>query len=639
MNHIYNSIYNRHMPRWAVLLFDVSVVWLSFYIAYLLRTDFNFGFFQDQTTHTQALLISSIHFFSFLYCETYRGFIRLTNQHDAFRIGRTIAISTLIIFAFAFFAETVPGTIELLRFPLSVVIIQSASIFGIIMSSRLIIRQLYDRHRNAKKTQRVPTLIYGAGDAGIITKQTIEREPEAKNKIVGFLDDDQDKIGKSIEGICVFDPKKVLNNEFVEKKNLQEVIISIQKLPVEKKNEIVSTCLDLGLKVKQIPSVQKWIGGDLTYKQIKKIKIENLLEREPIKLDSKNVRNYVENKRVMITGAAGSIGSEIARQVLHFNPEKVILVDQAETPLFELENELIKSFADLDSKTSFKLANIKDLFRMENVFTSEAPDIIFHAAAYKHVPLMESNPYEAVYVNIFGTKTLADLAVQNNVEKFVMVSTDKAVNPTNVMGASKRVAEMYTQALNTEDENTCTQFITTRFGNVLGSNGSVIPIFKRQISDGGPVTLTHKDIKRYFMTIPEACNLVLEAGAMGNGGEIFLFDMGEPVKIYDLACKMIKLSGLKVGKDINIKIIGLRPGEKLFEELFTDKEELEETHHPKILKASVEKFTFIELKDRLDTLSQVLINEDDHGLVRMLKAMVPEYKSENSEFKVLDKVH
>ena len=637
MKKIYDTILSRHMPRWVVLAFDVSVVWLSYYIAYLLRTDFDWGFLQQSTVHIQAFLISSVHFVSFLYCETYRGFIRLTNQHDAFRIGRTVALSTAVIFACSFFAININGTIDVLRFPLSVVIIQSVSIFGLILSSRLIVRQIYDSYRNSQKPAGTPTLIYGAGDAGIITKQTIEREPEARHRIIGFLDDDDDKVGKSIDGVCVLSPKKALNGYYVEKCNVKEVIISIQKLSVEKKNEIVSTCLDLGLKVKQIPSVQKWIGGDLSYKQIKEIKIENLLEREPIKLDSKNVHNYIRGKHVMITGAAGSIGSEIARQVLHFDPQKVILVDQAETPLFELEQELNSSFPKMRDKTSYKLANVKDIFRMEMVFKSQCPNVIFHAAAYKHVPLMENNPYEAVYVNIFGTKTLADLAVQNNVERFVMVSTDKAVNPTNVMGASKRIAEMYTQALNSKQNDT--QFITTRFGNVLGSNGSVIPIFKKQIKEGGPLTLTHKDIKRYFMTIPEACNLVLEAGAMGTGGEIFLFDMGEPVKIYDLARKMIKLSGLQVGKDIEIEVIGLRPGEKLFEELFTDKEYLEETHHPKILKASVEKFTFDELKDRLDMLSQVLINDDNHGLVRMLKSMVPEYKSENSEFKVLDKVH
>ncbi|HCY01234.1 MAG TPA: polysaccharide biosynthesis protein, partial [Bacteroidales bacterium] len=386
---------------------------------------------------------------------------------------------------------------------------------------------------------------------------------------------------------------------------------------------------------KVVPAIDKWINGQLSSEQIRKVKIEELLQREPIKMDSSTVSRYIYGKSVLITGAAGSIGAGLVRQILTYRPAELILLDQAESAIYDLQTEINNSeeLAPYSHLAQYVIANIKDRFRINQVFELYKPDIIFHAAAYKHVPLMENNPYESLLVNVFGTRNLADLAVKHEVKKFVMISTDKAVNPTNVMGASKRIAEIYTQALS----NNVTQFITTRFGNVLDSNGSVVPLFRKQIDNGGPVTVTHKEITRFFMTIPEACNLVLEAGAMGNGGEIFVFDMGHPVKIYDLACKMIKLSGLVLNKDIKIKEIGLRPGEKLFEELLNNQENTLPTYHPKILKAKVRDYKKEFIDKSFDDLTHLIIDANVFELVAKMKEIVPEYISNNSIYAVLDR--
>jgi FlaA1/EpsC-like NDP-sugar epimerase len=423
----------------------------------------------------------------------------------------------------------------------------------------------------------------------------------------------------------------VLNPDFIKKNKISILLIAIPSIKISYKQEITNQALDLGLQVKSVPHISKWINDSFTANQIQDIKIEDLLERESIKLDNVNIVRQVYDKVVMVTGAAGSIGSEICRQLTQYHPSKIIMVDQAESPMYDLQFELRNTAPynkAIDSMV-FVIANIKDKPRMEQVFRQHKPQIIYHAAAYKHVPFMEENPYEALLVNVFGTKNIADLAMQYHSEKFVMISTDKAVNPTNVMGATKRMAEIYIQSRSSAD----THFVTTRFGNVLGSNGSVIPLFKKQLAAGGPLTVTHRDIVRYFMTIPEACNLVLEAGAMGGGGDIFVFDMGAPVKIYDLASKMIQLSGLK---NIEIKEIGLRPGEKLYEELLATKENTLPTYHPKILRAQVRKYATADIDVLYQQLRELMPTFDEMKLVAKMKQIVPEFISQNSIFAQLD---
>jgi len=437
-----------------------------------------------------------------------------------------------------------------------------------------------------------------------------------------------------LDGIIVVAPEKALNANYIQKNSISDIIIAIPNLDTNHKREIIEKGLEYNLQVKVVPPIDNWINGELSSTQLREVHIEELLGREPIKLDNKNIAGDIRNNTIMVTGAAGSIGSEIVRQLLHYDPKKVILVDQAESAIFDLQFEINNTpeFSDIAGRVVYQVANIKDQFRMEGLFKEYQPQIIYHAAAYKHVPLMEENPYEAITVNVFGTKVIADLALKHQTKKVVIVSTDKAVNPTNVMGASKRIAEIYIQSV----ADDTTRFITTRFGNVLGSNGSVIPIFRKQIESGGPVTVTHKEITRYFMTIPEACNLVMEAGAMGKGGEIFVFDMGKSVKIYELARRMIQLSGLVPDKDIKIVEIGLRPGEKLYEELLLLGENLLPTHHPKIMKAKVRVYTREEAETYLNQLSEIIVENDIYALVKKMKEIVPEYLSNNSVFSTLD---
>ena len=409
------------------------------------------------------------------------------------------------------------------------------------------------------------------------------------------------------------------------------MIIAVQKISPIRKQQIIELCLNNNTKILTIPPVSKWINGELSFKQIKKVKIDDLLEREVIELDKHKISADLANKTILITGAGGSIGSEMVRQIAEFPHKKIILIDQAETALYNLEVELKESY--VSANFEFILVDIQNAARMNKIFNHFKPDIVFHAAAYKHVPVMEENPYEAISTNVNGTKIIADLSIECNVQKFVMVSTDKAVNPTNVMGASKRIAEMYIQSLNQKAK---TKFITTRFGNVLGSNGSVIPLFNEQISKGGPVTITHPDITRYFMTIPEACQLVLEAGNMGKGGEIYIFDMGDSIKIVDLAKKMIMLSGLTLGKDIQIVYTGLRPGEKLFEELLNNQENTIPTHHPKIMIAKVQQTDAAEISNAVDSIIKQLTEQDNYSLVKKMKDIVPDYISQNSVYESLD---
>jgi FlaA1/EpsC-like NDP-sugar epimerase len=480
-------------------------------------------------------------------------------------------------------------------------------------------------------------VIFGAGHLGISTKQALDADVKGKLRVVGFLEDDPRKIGKVVHGIEIYSSRYL--PKLVKSLAIKEVIIAVRDLSQERKNHIVDICLRYHLKVKTVASVEDWVSGNINSGHIREINIEDLLGRSSISIDDNHLVSSLKGKRVCITGAAGSIGSEMARQVIKYHPKELILIDQAESALYELERELLEKPTTV--ATFFYLADITNEERVSNLLKNHKPEILFHAAAYKHVPLMESNPAEAVKTNILGTKILADLSLKYGVSKFVMISTDKAVNPTNVMGCSKRIAEIYVQSLNNHLEligNAKTRFITTRFGNVLGSNGSVIPLFTKQIESGGPLTVTHPEVIRYFMTIPEACRLVLEAGVMGKGGEIFIFDMGRPIRIYDLARKMALLAGFEPGKDIDIVFTGLRDGEKLYEELLNDQENTIPTHHDKILKAKVAEYPYSEVLKNIEFLSDLIHDHNELKMVAMMKEIVPEFKSNYSRFEVLDRV-
>ena len=496
---------------------------------------------------------------------------------------------------------------------------------------------------------RKNVIIYGAGHAGFATKRVLEHDAKSFVSIVSFIDDDQKKIGKVVDGIKIRSTKEL--QRIAASQEIDEIIIAVFDLAPAKKNELVDFCLDKNIKVLNIPPLETWINGQFSARQIQTIKIENLLEREQIKISNEVIASQISNKRILVTGAAGSIGSEIVRQLLKYNPQTIVLCDQAETPLHELELEL-QELHTPTSCISF-LGNVTNQERMEELFEMFKPHYVYHAAAYKHVPMMEICPSEAIITNVLGTKIIVDLSVKFAVQRFVMVSTDKAVNPTNVMGASKRLAEIYVQSLYeslhsakstiTKDDQTVTpnkssvKFITTRFGNVLGSNGSVITRFKDQIDKGGPITVTHPNITRFFMTIPEACQLVLEAGSMGKGGEIFVFDMGKAVPIIDLAKKMTRLYGLTPGIDIEIKYTGLRPGEKLYEELLTDSENTLPTYHDKIMIAKVRNYDFNTIEYDFTRLINLAKQKD--GIMEMvakMKDLVPEFVSNNSVFEQLD---
>ncbi len=626
---------NRFLSRWVVLLFDLMIVLIAFVLACFIRYNFEYEQLNPYEIQLQSLAVAFIYLSSFFVTKSYTGIIRHTSLNDAFRILQASLLSFIILMinSTIHVVSEMEGIFNVAR---SVIIIHFLLTLFVLVGSRFIVKTLYQSAVKNQIKGRQRIVIFGAGASGMMTKNTLQQDKTRFYEVVAFIDENPSKIGKTLEGTPVVALSKALSQDFINKNKINELVIAVQRISNPKRKFLIEKALELDLKVKTIPPIEKWINGELSSKQIRNIKIEELLERDPITLDSLNISRQLRGKTILVTGAAGSIGSEIARQLFHYQPRNVILLDQAESALFDLESEIqngpLKNFYGL---AQFIVCNIKDYMRIERIFKQYQPEIVFHAAAYKHVPLMENNPYEAVLVNVFGSKILADLSVEHGVQKFVMVSTDKAVNPTNVMGATKRVAEMYMQHQNNTQQKT--QFITTRFGNVLGSNGSVIPTFRRQIEKGGPITITHKDITRYFMTIPEACNLVLEAGAMGNGGEIFVFDMGEAVKIYDLALKMIKLSGLELNRDIEIVVTGLRPGEKLYEELLSSNENTIKTHHPKIRISIMDELNGNRLRMKIDELSELLIEANDFAIVKKIKEIVPEYLSNNSIYATLDK--
>jgi FlaA1/EpsC-like NDP-sugar epimerase len=617
---------DKYASRWLVLGIDVLLVCVSFLFAYIIRFNITINFNTDQLL-LQVPIIMIVALSSFLMVGSYKGIVRHTGTKDAFNVFLGITIYVLLIS----FVVIINQVFKLSSFtiPISIIVIHYFVAVFILIISRYVFKTFYNVISTELNTIR-NVLIFGAGEAGIITYGALNRDKKYNYDILGFVDDDPNKINKKIDRIKIYDFAKI-DEDFVNKYDLSEVIISSQKIRHSRLLEITDKLLSLEVEIKIVPPLVTWVDGDLQANQIKQVNIDDLLNRQQILIDNHIVKKEVNNKVVLVTGAAGSIGSEISRQIASYNVKHLVLVDQAESDLYNLQQELhqkgIQNFTAI-------VADVRDRKRMRTIFEQHKPHKVFHAAAYKHVPLMEDSPYEAIKVNILGTKKIADLAVEYKVERFVMVSTDKAVNPTNVMGATKRVAEMYISCLSKKQKKT--KFTTTRFGNVLGSNGSVIPLFKKQIKKGGPLTVTHKDITRYFMTIPEACRLVLEAGTMGKGGEIYIFDMGKSVKIYDLAKRMISLSGLKYPDDIDIEITGLRPGEKLYEELLADGENTVNTYHEKIMIAKTQKIDEVLILEAIHQLLTTKNKLTDIEIVGLLKKMVPEFISNNSIFGKLD---
>ncbi|WP_149914641.1 polysaccharide biosynthesis protein [Sphingobacterium cavernae] len=620
------------LPRWVIFFLDLTSAIIAFLIAYYIYQDTKNLQFNPNDFASAFLLCLGATVVSFVVFKLYSGIVRYTSSTDSIRILSSNLLTVIILFGAKLFllALRLPNIIDS-----SLIIIYSLLLFVGLVIYRTSIKVFFQYSRTAKKIKK-NVLIFGAGELGIAVKRTFDHDLTTNKVIVGFLDDNPSKVGKSIDGVRIYKSELLIN--VINKLSVDELIIATPSLASEKKAQIIDICLEHNISVLTIPPAKQIMNGDFSVNHIKNVKIEDLLERAPIQIDNESISEQLRGKRVLVTGAAGSIGSEIATQISKFGPQVIILCDQAESPLHNLHLDLQEKFKDQIYHTF--IADVKNYDRMHYLFEEFKPQIVYHAAAYKHVPMVENHPIEGVRTNVLGTINLANLAVEFKTKKFVFVSTDKAVNPTNVMGATKRIAEIYVQALNNKLEKDNlekrTKFITTRFGNVLGSNGSVIPRFREQIEKGGPVTVTHPDITRYFMTIPEACQLVIEAGSMGNGGEIFVFDMGKSVKIVDLAKKMIKLSGFEPNKDIEIKFTGLRPGEKLYEELLNDLENTLPTHHEKIMIAKVRENCFEEVKSQLDILFEMVHTQQSTNIVRQMKAIVPEFKSQNSIYESLD---
>lgn len=634
------------VPRWIIFLLDLGICAISLTIAYAVRLNLALSAIEPVEFSRNILITTLINIIVFFNVKTYAGIIRYTSAQDTFRILFAVLISNGI-FSSLNFIVTALGYHPYISN--TVLIINLLTSFLLLITYRVLIKYFFMYIKNLNLDKR-KVIVYGAGEAGLATKRTFDHDGKVNKTIMAFVDDDERKVGKAIDGIKILSAQRL--EELIKEHEVDEVIFASYTIPLERKNKIVDVCLEHDVTVLNIPPADAWEGGKLNRSQIQNINIEDLLNRKPIEIDVQELQNQLKDKRILITGAAGSIGSEIVRQLMKFDVGLIILCDQSETALHDIYLELEENHKN-NNFHAF-IGDVKDEKRMVHLFEMYKPHYVYHAAAYKHVPMMEDNPSEAIKNNVLGTKMIADLSVKYGVQKFVMVSTDKAVNPTNIMGASKRIAEIYVQSLNNSlnrkdfvfsnglsyindlDVKPITKFITTRFGNVLGSNGSVIPRFKQQIEKGGPVTVTHPEITRYFMTIPEACRLVLEAGCMGKGGEIFVFDMGKSVKIIELAKKMIRLAGLLPNQDIKIQYSGLRPGEKLFEELLNDNENTLPTHHEKIMIGKVREYVFDDVERQIYSLINYANVNDDRQVVIAMKKLVVEFKSKNSVFEELD---
>lgn len=617
------------VPRWIIFLIDLSICNFSLVVAYLIGHNLNFNLISLRELSSNLLVLSVLNTLIFFNFKTYAGIVRYTGVQDAFRVTYSLLVSTGILGFLSL--VSLANDKSFISLPLVTLIIYAIFSFLNLIAYRVLIKYAFNYLRNSKMTPK-NVIIYGAGEAGFATKRVLDHDISSKTRVVAYIDDNPRKESKVVDGVRIYAYEDL--DQLLKLYDIDEIIISTFSVPATRRSQLIETCLDQNITVLAVPPLDKWINGQFSTRQLQAIRIEQLLERDPIKLNQGQLDKQITGKRVLVTGGAGSIGSEIVRQVLNFNPATIIVCDQAETPLHELELEL--KATNKNTKLVFFLGDVRNKTRMMELFESFRPQIIYHAAAYKHVPMMELSPAEALLTNVGGTRLIADLSLQFKAQRFVMVSTDKAVNPTNVMGASKRLAEIYVQSLS-KREGIETRFITTRFGNVLGSNGSVVLRFKDQIAKGGPVTVTHPNIIRYFMTIPEASQLVLEAGSMGEGGEIFVFDMGKPVPIVDLARKMIRLSGLVPNIDIEIKYTGLRPGEKLYEELLSDAENTVPTHHDKILIAKIREEKIEGLETHFEELFTYAGQAGQSmAMVSKMKELVPEFVSNNSVFEQLD---
>lgn len=626
-------IFGKHksnsLPRYWILLVDLVIVVAAYAISLFL---IYYNHLDSVATDLTFIFIPIIvYLIVFLLAKTYDGMLRYSGFNDIVKIFRSCCYAASILVIGKLITTHINPNLGSLLFPRYIVITYHFLItMTIMVIMRFTIRRMYNEvYKNPQTKEK--TIIYGAGDAGTMLQRTLSQDTNSKLSPEVFIDDNPMRQGNRINTIKVFSPQEVLTPECIKSHNIKNIVLAIPSLKDARRREIIEQCLALGLNVKTIPAFSSWVDGKLNSNQVQDIKIEDLLGRNPIMLGKENVQREIKDKVVLVTGAAGSIGSEICRQVMHYEPKMLIMLDQAESPMYDFQFEMNNNpdFKEMKDRMAFVITNVKDLRRIEEVFAQYKPQVVYHAAAYKHVPFMEENAYEAVYVNVFGTKNVADMAMKYGAEKFVMISTDKAVNPTNVMGATKRIAEIYTQS-----RNSGTKFVTTRFGNVLGSNGSVVPLFRKQIEQGGPITVTDRRIIRYFMTIPEACSLVLEAGSIGEDDDIFVFDMGEPVKIWDLAERMRQLSGKT---EIEIVETGLRPGEKLYEELLATKENTVPTENEKIMRAKVRQYEEHYVNKVIEVLHDQLLTLDEFKIVGQMKNIIPEFKSNNSVFSKLDK--
>ena len=623
-----------YLPLWMVFFMDIFLTLFSSVFTFFIVKSLSVTFFSSMDLISEFIIILFAHAIFFFTFKTYSGIIRYSTFIDGLKLlyATFSALIFLVVFnyAFNFFVGN-----KVFLFPY--LIINFIVTFSILFLFRIFIKFIFENLTIInKRSDLMNAVVYGSDANSIAIVNALRSETPARFSIVGFIDKRNLGISNRILNIPILNSRKKIP-VVLRSINAEALIIADNSLSKEEKFTLVEECLEYNIKVYTAPTISNFENEKEISKKVINFKIQDLLERNSIVLDQKPISKQLNNKTILITGAAGSIGSEIVRQVIHFNPKKIIILDQSETPLHYLKEELLA--LNLDVKLRTVICDIRDKATLKEIFRRYTPEVVFHAAAYKHVPMMEENPSQAIITNVLGTKNTADLSLEFGVANFVFISTDKAVNPSNVMGASKRIAEKYIQSLffnSNVNGKAKTKFITTRFGNVLGSSGSVVPLFTEQIQNGGPITITHPDIIRYFMTIPEACQLVLEAGAMGKGGEIFIFDMGKPVKIIDLANKMIRLAGLVPEQDIKIKIVGLRPGEKLYEELLNDNSKTLPTHNDKILIVEDTFIDFSILSKEIDALT-VLANEyDTISLVLKMKSIVPEFISMNSEFNELD---